>query len=84
MTDAELDAIDITDEDREAADRFVKTGPEGAGQIVWIESTPDMFCVLSRYDGPKAGEMAEEHRQGTANVLAEIFAMRRLGLACPA
>lgn len=84
LTDEELDAIDPTDEERAAADRFVRTDTDDGGEpAVFIESTPDMFCVIARYRGAKATLYAVEHRQGIANVLAEVFAMRRVGTRDP-
>ena len=84
LADEELDAIDPTDEERAAADRFVRTGPDDGGETaVLIESTADMFCVIARYRGAKATQNAVEHRQGMANVLAEVFAMRRVGTRDP-
>ena len=84
LADEELDAIDPTDEERAAADRFVRTGPDdGDETAVFIESTPDMFYVIARYGGAKATENAVEHRQRIANVLAEVFAMRRVGTRDP-
>jgi hypothetical protein len=80
-TDAELDTIEVTPDDQADADRFMVLSQGATGAVaVLFQSTPDAFCVVERYTGPQAMQPANDHRDAMARVLAEVFAMRRVGL----